>query len=130
MERCEKMLEYLINTVNRGESSTFPKSTEQVNSEFIINGKNVMRLPATGLYNFAFKLLDMMFTKEELSNSLLYKAKRSDRSALDSEKVERLIYLVNERYGARDGWDEKTFITKLNQKCRDSGARRIKDETD
>jgi len=31
---------------------------------YVIKGKNVMRMPASGPYNFAFQLLDMMFKKK------------------------------------------------------------------
>ena len=61
------MLQYLIDKVNGGDdgASILP-SAEPVNSEFIVNGRNVMRLRATGPYNFGSQLLDMFFTKDEL----------------------------------------------------------------
>ena len=88
-----------------------------------------MRIHATGPYNFGFKLLDMLFSKEELQKSLLYESKRSDKEPLDIEKVQRLVYLVNQRYSNRDDWDEQTLIKKLKQKCRDSAPRNLKHET-
>ena len=39
-----------------------------------------MTLWAIGPYNFGFQLLDMLFTKDELSKSLLYKTPRSTKS--------------------------------------------------
>lgn len=71
VDRCEKMLKYLIDTLNEG--STMMKSEQHEDSEYIINGKNVMRIPVSGPYSFGFQLLDMLFTKEELGKSLLYK---------------------------------------------------------
>ena len=70
VDRCEKMLQYLIDTINvGGDGASFIASAEPVKSEFIINGKNVMRIPATGAYNFGLKLMYVFFTKDELSNS-------------------------------------------------------------
>ena len=89
------MLQCRIHTINvGGDGASFTASAEPVNSEFIINGKNTMRIPATGLYNFGFQLLYMLFTKDELSKSLLYKTPRSSKLALDEEKVQRLLHLV------------------------------------
>ena len=89
------MLQCRIHTINVGsDGASFTASAEPVNSEFIINGKNTMRIPATGPYNFGFQLLYMLFTKDELSKSLLYKTPRSSKLALDEEKVQRLLHLV------------------------------------
>ena len=62
VEKCKKILEYIIERWDEG--------------DYIINGKNVMKIPVAGLYNFSFQLLDMLFTKEELAKSLLYKSKK------------------------------------------------------
>lgn len=86
-----------------------------------------MRIRATEPYNFGFQLLDMLFTREELAKSLLYKTKKSDKPALDAAKVERLIFLVNKRYKSKDDWDENALVKKLNQKCRDS-VQKVKQE--
>ena len=39
-----------------------------------INGRKVMRIPARDAYAFALQLMDTLFTKEEMSKSLLYKS--------------------------------------------------------
>ena len=54
--------------------------------EYFINGRNVMNIPATNGYSFGLKLLDIVFTREELGRSLIYPAK-STRPALDKEKA-------------------------------------------
>ena len=126
VDRCEKMLEYLVKRTKKEDDHDFVE--QSVDSKYVINGKDVMRIHATGPYNFGFKLLDMLFSKE-LQKSLLYKSKRSDKEALDIEKVERLVYLVNQRYSNHDDWDEQTLIKKLHQKCRDSSPRNLKHET-
>ena len=50
----------------------------------------------------------------------------SDRAALDPEKIQRLMYLFNQKYQHRTDWDEETLIKKLNQKCRDSAPKNPK----
>ena len=66
----------------------------------------------------ALQLLDMLFSKEELSSALLFKSKKSENPALDKERVEKLLSYVEKRFGTN--WDMKTLIAKVNQKCRDS----------
>ena len=84
VERCEKMLEYLVKRMKKEDDHSIPED-QPVDSKYIINGKNVMRMHVTGPYNFGSKLLDMLFTKEELRRSLLYETKRSDKAALDTK---------------------------------------------
>ena len=128
VDRCE-MLQYLIDKVNGdGDGASYTASAQPVNSELIIGGRNVMRLPASGPYNFGFHLLDILFTKEELGKSLLYKTSRCTKSVLDEEKVQKLLYLVEKRYGDRNDWNEKKLISNLNQKCRNSAPRTVKQE--
>lgn len=64
MQRWKKVIAFESPTINAEEG------------DYLINRKNVMRLPASGPYNFGFQLLDMLFTKEELRKSLLYVAKK------------------------------------------------------
>ncbi len=90
-----------------------------------INGRNVMRLPARDAYAFALLLMDAMFSKEELSVSLLYKSDKSKKPGLDEEKVKHMMRLVEKRFGEK-GWNEKILISKANQKCRDSKSIVIK----
>ena len=91
-----------------------------------INGRNVMRLPSRDAYSFALQLLDAMFTKDELSKSLLYKSNKSSKPGLDEGKVKQLITLVERRF-SKEEWKMKTLISKVNQKCHDSKAIVIKD---
>ena len=48
-------------------------------------------LPAATPYTFALAALDVLFTKQELSKSLMYATKRSDKQALDETKVAKII---------------------------------------
>ena len=50
-----------------------------------------MRLPAPSPYTFALSVLDVLFTKEELSSSLLFSSKKSEKPALDHTRVETLL---------------------------------------
>ena len=83
-----------------------------------IDGINVMTVPSRDAYSFGLQLMDMMFTKDELEKSLLFPSAKSDKPALDKKKVQRIIALVNKRYG--DKWNIKTLTAKANQKCRDA----------
>lgn len=77
----------------------------------------MLRLPSRDAYSFALQLLDILFTKEELQSSLLFKSKKSDKPSLDQGRVERMMRLIERRYG--NEWDIKTLTSKVNQKCRD-----------
>ena len=68
VEHCEKMLEYLVKRMKKEDDHSIPED-QPVDNKYIINR---MRMHATGPYNFGSKLLDMLFTKEELRRSLLY----------------------------------------------------------
>ncbi len=92
-----------------------------------INGINVMRIPSRDAYAFALQLVDVLFPKEELGSSLLFKSKKSSKQGLDSARVQQLLSLLDKRYGA-ERWDIKTLTSKVNQKCRDSGSEFMKKE--
>ena len=56
------------------------------------NGVNLMRLPATDVYAYGLQLMDALFTREELSSSLLYRnEQKSKKDGLDPEKVSELF---------------------------------------
>ena len=77
-----------------------------------------MRIPSRDAYSFALQLLTILFSKEELSASLLFKSKKSEKPALDQGRVEKMLKIIEKRYG--NDWDLKTLTQKVNQKCRDS----------
>ena len=56
-----------------------------------VNGINILRLSARDAYAFGLQLLDILFTKEELSGSLLFKSKKSSKPGLDRERVDQLL---------------------------------------
>ena len=84
----------------------------------MVNGINTLRIPSRDAYSYGLQLMDIFFTKEELATSLLFKSKKSDKPALDKERVEKILRLIDKRYDTK--WDLKTLTAKANQKCRDS----------
>jgi len=56
-----------------------------------VNGKNLLNIPATTPYAFALTAVDILFSKEELSSSLLFTSKKSTKPALDESRVELLL---------------------------------------
>lgn len=79
-ESVDKILRLLGGTQQQHSQSTIP-------SEDIVNGIDVISMPTRDAYSFALELLDMFFTPEELARSLVYKSKRSDKDALNKDKV-------------------------------------------
>jgi len=77
-------------------------------------------------YGYALLLLDDIFSKDELSSSLMLKASRSSKPGLDEKRVQQLIGLVEKRYPGK--LDMKILISKVNQKCRDSAVVKVKRE--
>eukprot|EP00731_Ephydatia_muelleri_P010460 Em0005g1046a len=88
-------------------------------SMYMVNGVNVLHLPAKTPYLFGLQLLDMLFSRAELSSSLLFKSTKSERGVLDPTKVSRIIDIMNKRYNQTE-WNMAKFVSKANQKCRDS----------
>ncbi|XP_065893303.1 uncharacterized protein [Dysidea avara] len=91
-----------------------------------VGGINVALLPAKDSYAYALILLDALFTKEELSRSLMFKTPKSSKPPLDEKRIQRLIFLVEKRFPGQI--DMKTLKLKVNQKCRDSGVVKVKKE--
>lgn len=103
---------------NKGSDAIVKEEGESSPTE---NGIHIMHLPSRDAYSFGLQLLDIMFTKEELASSLLFKSKKSDKPGLDRARVERMLQYMERRYGK--SWDIKTFTLKANQKCRDTRGR-------
>lgn len=124
VDRIDRTLSSLFelvkkSSINHASEAVKVESTEG-SGDTIINGVNIMRLPSRDAYSFALQLLDMLFSKEELSSALLFKSKKSEKPGLDKTRVEKLLSYVQRRYGTN--WDMKTLVAKANQKCRDSKA--------
>ena len=57
-----------------------------------IKGINITRLPARDAYGIALQLLELMFSKEELAGSLLFKSKKSAKPGL-------YLHYIDKRFG-------------------------------
>lgn len=77
-----------------------------------------MHIPSRDAYSFGLQLLNILFTKEELAVSLLFKSKKSTKPGLDQGRVEKMLKLIERRFGS--DWDLRTLSQKVNQKCHDS----------
>ena len=65
------------------------------------NGKpvNVDRIPASNEYVYGLRLMDILFSKEEMARSLLLESKRNcNKPALDKERVSLMLNLIDKRY--------------------------------
>ena len=56
-----------------------------------VSGTNLLRLPARDAYSYALSLVDIIFTKEELSSSLLFKSAKSEKPGLPKLGVDKLF---------------------------------------
>ena len=54
------------------------------------NGRNMLRFQAKDAYAYARHLLDFMFSKTEQKNGLIQESGKSNKSALDSKRTEKL----------------------------------------
>lgn len=119
VDKIDRTLSSLVDLVKNnvvGHGSQVIKTESE--GDVVVNGINIMRLPSRDAYSFALQLMDMLFSKEELSSALLFKSKKSAKPGLDKERVEKLLSYVEKRYGKN--WDMKMLTSKANQKCRDS----------
>ena len=107
----------MVKEIKSLKSSKFAGKEELIESH---NGKkiNVNRIPAKDSYQFGLRLLDVLFSKEQLVGKLMSKSKRSDKPPLDKNKIELLCTLIDKRFGT--GWDYGVLQNKINQKCRDA----------
>ncbi len=96
-------------------------STSTIKSEESENEKKLQRLAARDPYQFTLQGMDILFTKQEMATSLLFKSKspKSTKPALDHKRVEELLQAVDMKFGV-DSYNIKTLTAKANQKCRDS----------
>ena len=118
VEKIEKMVEKLSRKM-KDNSKPGGSNIKEDDQSVIINGVDVLRIPAKDEYSYGLRLMEVLFTKKEMSESLLFQSKKSDRKALDTEKVSQLFDLVDRRY-SKNKLNIKVFKDKANQKCRDT----------
>jgi len=96
--KLEDGMKYLAKEVKAMKSSKSAVKEELVESH---SGKkiNVNRIPAKDEYQYGLRLLDVLFSKEEMVDHLMLKSKRSDKPALDKTKVDIMLGLIDKRFG-------------------------------
>ena len=60
-----------------------------------VNEVNILRLSARDVYVFGLQLIDILFTKEEQSHSLLFSSKKSSKPGLERERVDKPLGKCN-----------------------------------
>ena len=109
IEKIEATLSEVLSLLKANHSEV-----KKEQEDHVINGVNLKRVYSRDAYSYGLQLLDILFTKEEQSSSLLFTSKRSPKQALEKSKVKKLLSLVKEKY--KDGWDMKIFICKNKPK--------------
>ena len=71
-----------------------------------VNGVNLQRIPARDAYSYGLALLDALFSRDELGQSLVFRSKKSSKPGLDPLRVEKLF-----------GEFSKHFNTYIFQAC-------------
>ena len=122
-----KKLEKIENKIDILLSSMVPPNNgcvEAEQKEILLKGVNIHRVSADNPYTYGLHLMDALFSKEEMAGSLMFESKKSNKSVLDKERVEKVFNMIEEKFKANDkyqrDWDLKLFIRKTNQKCRDT----------
>lgn len=119
----EGLLRAILEQVQREPLS--PASPDSQES-WVVDGKthrdlDIMRVCASTPYAFGLKVLDMLFSKNELRGSLLFGSKKSNKPGLDGDRVAKLLAFVENKWGSTAyDFDVKKFAIKVNQKCRDA----------
>ena len=117
--KIEETLHTLTKTGTITKDAKATSSSLEAKGDDYVNGINVMLLPTKGPYKFGLMLLNMLFTKEELARSLIYKSPKSTKAGLDEARVAQLMTLISKRFKSTE-YDMQDLLAKLNQKCRDA----------
>ena len=97
-QRVKEMMEMMkmLQDDREHSSKTIIKEEEILS----FNGKpvNVNRIPASDEYKYGLRLMDVLFSKEEMARSLLFESKRKcDKPGLDKERVSIMLNLIDKR---------------------------------
>ena len=83
-----------------------------------VNGVDISRIPIRDVYSFGLQLLEVSFTRKELTDPSVQVKKKSSKPGLPVEKVQQYLATIDNRFG--DDWDLKKLTSKVNQMCRDT----------
>ena len=78
MTQIDEKLNDILKTISTVTTKTEQCDQQETMTEDKVNGVLISRIPARDAYAFGLRLLDVLFTKEELGSSLLFKTKKSD----------------------------------------------------
>ena len=119
--RIENKLDTISEIVS---GNTTKDDLDAAENEFVYKGINVHRIPSSNPYSYGLQLLDALFDKDELANSLMFESTKSDKAPLNKDRVTKLFKLIDEKFKHdekyKKDWDIKLFVRKANQKCRDT----------
>lgn len=99
IDKLEQRIKDMMEMMNNGEQSS--KAIVKQEEILSFNGKpvNVDRIPAGNEYVYGLRLMDVLFSKEEMARSLLFESKRNcNKPALDKERVNLMLNLIDKRY--------------------------------
>jgi hypothetical protein len=119
----EKTLRQLVQTApqNRSQGTSHTQVAEHSPENLApmeLQQLKLRRISAKDPYSYALQAMDVLFTKEEMGPSLIFKSPKSPKPALEKKRISQLLGLVERKFG--DNWDIKILAQKANQKCRDS----------
>ena len=79
MTPIDEKLNDILKTISTVTTKTEQCDQQETMTEDKVNGVLISRIPARDAYAFGLRLLDVLFTKEELGSSLLFKTKKSEK---------------------------------------------------
>ena len=78
LDRIERAVEKMMRVLKsdaRRPNEAEPVRVKAEDEECLHNGVNLLRILTRDAYSYGLQLMDVLFTKEELSGSLLFKSK-------------------------------------------------------
>jgi hypothetical protein len=57
----------------------------------VVHGVDLLRIPSQDVYAYALSVLDVLFTKKELEESLLFASVKSTKPPLEKSRVDQLF---------------------------------------
>lgn len=76
VEKLERMIGKMERMKAVAKEGPCHDNVKEEAADHVVNGRNIMRIHSRDAYSYGLQLMDMMFTKEELASSLLFKSKK------------------------------------------------------
>ena len=77
----------ILQLLQNGSNGSSSRCNNSVNSNHIVNGRNVMLMPTRDCYTFGLDLMIMHFTPEELGEPLVYASSKTGKPGLDKDRA-------------------------------------------